>query len=169
MARQLFLSTFGLALLALAFLGFDLLSKTSAHAGAEKPQKENSSMLSSSPVVAMVATKDPVKAKAFYQDVLKLKLTADDPFALVFDANGTTLRVSKVKEVTVAPYTVLGWKVSDIGAVMKELTGRGVAFEKYKSFPQDEAGLCTLQDGTKLAWFKDPDGNTLSVTQLPKK
>jgi catechol 2,3-dioxygenase-like lactoylglutathione lyase family enzyme len=125
-------------------------------------------MLSSSPVIAFVATKDPAKAKAFYQDVLKLKLTAEEPFALVFDANGTMLRVSKVKELTVASYTVLGWKVTDIGAAMKELTGRGVMFEKYKGFPQDEAGVCIFPDGTKVAWFKDPDGNTLSVTQFPK-
>jgi catechol 2,3-dioxygenase-like lactoylglutathione lyase family enzyme len=125
-------------------------------------------MLSSSPIIAFVATKDPAKAKAFYRDVLKLKLRADEPFALVFDANGTMLRVSKVKELTVAPYTVIGWKVSDIAAAMKKLAQRGVTFEKYKGLPQDEAGVCTFPEGAKVAWFKDPDGNTLSLTQFAK-
>jgi catechol 2,3-dioxygenase-like lactoylglutathione lyase family enzyme len=125
-------------------------------------------MLSSSPIIAFVATKDPARARAFYQDVLGLKLTADEPFALVFDASGTMLRVSKVKELTAAGYTVLGWRVSDIAAAMRELTARGVSFEKYEGLPQDEAGVCTFPGGAKVAWFKDPDGNTLSLTQFPQ-
>jgi hypothetical protein len=95
--------TLGLGLLVLALVGSAWLPRTGAQPGLEKPEKEKASMLSSSPVIAFVATKDPGEAKAFYQDVLKLKLTADEPFALVFDANGTMLRVSKVKELTAAP------------------------------------------------------------------
>jgi catechol 2,3-dioxygenase-like lactoylglutathione lyase family enzyme len=125
-------------------------------------------MLSTSAIVAFAATKHPDKARAFYQDALGLELKADDPYALVFNANGTMLRVTKVKEVVVAPYTVLGWSVADIARVMKKLAARGVVFEKYKGLPQDDAGVSTFPDGTKVAWFKDPDGNTLSLTQFGK-
>jgi catechol 2,3-dioxygenase-like lactoylglutathione lyase family enzyme len=116
--------------------------------------------------MAFAATKDAARAKAFYQDVLKLKFVTDDSFALVFDANGTMLRVSRVRELNPAPYTVLGWNVRDIGSTISELTGRGVTFERYSGIPQDESGVCTFSDGTKVAWFKDPDGNILSLTQF---
>jgi catechol 2,3-dioxygenase-like lactoylglutathione lyase family enzyme len=117
--------------------------------------------------MAFVATKNPDKAKAFYQDTLKLKSTADDPFALVFDANGTMLRVSKVKELTPAPFTVLGWHVTNIAAEIRELKGRGVAFEFFKGIQQDDSGVWTSPSGAKVAWFKDPDGNVLSLTEFP--
>jgi predicted enzyme related to lactoylglutathione lyase len=125
-------------------------------------------MLNSSRIVAFVATENPPRAKAFYQDVLQLTLVSDDAFATVFDANGTMLRVSKVTQVIVAPYTVLGWGVKDIGAAMKDLIGRGVTFEIYKGLPQDERGVCTFPSGAKVAWFKDPDGNTLSMTEFAR-
>lgn len=124
-------------------------------------------MLTSSEVIAFVATKDPARAKAFYQDSLRLKLIADEPFAIVFDAHGTMLRVSKVNELTPAPYTVLGWKVTDIRAAIGELAERGVAFERFKGMQQDEMGIATFPGGARVAWFKDPDGNTLSLTQFP--
>jgi catechol 2,3-dioxygenase-like lactoylglutathione lyase family enzyme len=125
-------------------------------------------MLGTSPIMAFAATSDAARAKAFYQDVLQLKLTADDGFALIFDANGTMLRVTRVKTVVVAPYTILGWKVADIGLAMRDLTSRGVRFEKYEGLGQDQAGVCTFPGGTKVAWFKDPDGSTLSLTQFPE-
>ena len=124
-------------------------------------------MLSSASIMAFVATKNSDKAKAFYQDTLKLKLTTDDPFALVFDANGIMLRLSKVKELTPAPFTVLGWKVANIAAEMRELKGRGVAFEFFKGFQHDDPGVWTSPSGAKVAWFKDPDGNLLSLTEFP--
>jgi catechol 2,3-dioxygenase-like lactoylglutathione lyase family enzyme len=124
-------------------------------------------MLGSCPIMAFVATKDAVRAKAFYQDVLGLKFVADDGYALVFDANGIVLRVAKAKELTPAPYTVLGWKVADIAAAMKDLTGRGVTFEQFPWMKGDELGVFTFQGGTRVAWFKDPDGNMLSLTQFP--
>ena len=124
-------------------------------------------MLGSASVMAFVATKNPDKAKAFYQDILKLKLTADDPFALVFDANGTMLRVSKVQELTPAPFTVLGWKVNDIAVEIRDLKGRGVIFEFFKGFQQDDLAVWTSPNGAKVAWFKDPDGNMLSLSEFP--
>jgi catechol 2,3-dioxygenase-like lactoylglutathione lyase family enzyme len=125
-------------------------------------------MLSSAPLMAFLATSDAARAKAYFQGVLGLGLLADEPSALVFDAGGTMLRVSKVKEVVPAPYTVLGWRVADIGAAVMELAGRGVRFERFEGLGQDGSGVWTSPAGAKVAWFKDPDGNTLSLTQFPE-
>jgi catechol 2,3-dioxygenase-like lactoylglutathione lyase family enzyme len=122
-------------------------------------------MLESAELVAFVATSDVPRARAFYEDVLGLELVGDDGFALVFDAHGTTLRVTQVAEVAVAPYTALGWKVSDVAASVVALTERGVVFERFDGVDQDEQGIWTAPGGGRIAWFKDPDGNTLSVTQ----
>jgi len=124
-------------------------------------------MLSSASIMAFVATRNPNKARAFYQETLKLKLTADEPFALVFDASGTMLRVSKVQELTPAPFTVLGWKVHDIASEISELRYRGVTFELFKGFQQNDLAVWTSPSGAKVAWFKDPDGNLLSLTEFP--
>jgi hypothetical protein len=97
---------------------------------------------------------------------LGLRLVAAEAFALVFDAHGTMLRISKVQALTPAPYTVLGWQVPDIGAAIKHLAEQGVRFEHYAGLGQDERGVCAFPDGTQVAWFKDPDGNTLSLTQF---
>ena len=121
--------------------------------------------LSAYDVMAFVATADASRARPFYEDVLGLRLLADDPFALVFDAHGTTLRVAKVQQMHLAPYTVLGWIVPDIAGAVAELTGRGVAFERYPGLLHDDRGICTFPGGGQVAWFKDPDGNTLSLTQ----
>jgi predicted enzyme related to lactoylglutathione lyase len=117
--------------------------------------------------MAFVPTKNPDQAKAFYQHVLRLELKSENFFALVFDANGIMLRVTTVKELTPQPFTILGWTVDDIATEIKELKDRGVSFEIYKQFQQDELGIFTFPDGAKVAWFKDPDGNVLSLTQFP--
>jgi hypothetical protein len=91
---------------------------------------------------------------------------SEDPFALVFDAHGTMLRVTNVAEVAAAQYTVLGWEVPNILAATKDLSAAGVKFERYPGLPQDELGIWTAPSGAKVAWFKDPDGNTLSLTQF---
>jgi catechol 2,3-dioxygenase-like lactoylglutathione lyase family enzyme len=125
-----------------------------------------SSVLAPHKLVAFVATLDQVRAKAFYRDTLGLRLMSEDHFALVFDANGTMLRVTTVHEVAPAKYTVLGWEVPDIVAAAGELRNAGVKVEHYGINNQDERGIWTAPDGTKVAWFKDPDGNTLSVMQF---
>ena len=107
-----------------------------------------------------------VRAKTFYGDIIGLALKADDGFALVFDCNGTMLRVSKVQKATVAPYTVLGWSVRDIRGKIQDLGKKGVVFERFQGFPQDDLGAWTAADGTKVAWFKDPEGNLLSLTEF---
>ncbi len=124
-------------------------------------------MLTTATIIAFVATTNPVRARAFYEQVLGLSFVADEPFALVFDANGTMLRVTKVQDLSPAAYTVLGWDVSHIRAEVEALTQRGVVFERYAGFPQDDLGIGAFPDGTRVAWFKDPDGNILSLTQFP--
>jgi catechol 2,3-dioxygenase-like lactoylglutathione lyase family enzyme len=122
-------------------------------------------MLSSQKLMAFVATRDPARAKEFYGKTLGLRFVTDDGFALVFDANGTTVRIATVRELSPAPYTVLGWEVDDIESAVKELAAAGVAFERYGIFPQDELGIWSAPGGARVAWFKDPDGNTLSLSQ----
>ena len=117
--------------------------------------------------MAFSATADAGRAREFYRDRLGLKLVEDGPFALVFDAGGTMLRVQKVKEVREAQYTTLGWQVSDIAATVEELEKAGVKFERYNFPGVDEKGIWTPPGSTaKIAWFKDPDGNILSLTQF---
>lgn len=122
-------------------------------------------MLGSQNVIAFIATTDAARARAFYADTLGLRLVAEEPWALVFDAHGTMLRVQKVQELAPASHTVLGWQVQQIASVVAELKGR-VTFERYPFLEQDEAGVWTTPGGAKVAWFKDPDGNVLSLTQL---
>jgi catechol 2,3-dioxygenase-like lactoylglutathione lyase family enzyme len=117
-------------------------------------------------IICFVATRNAASARKFYETTLGLKFVSDDPFATVFDANGTMLRVQKVQELVLAKHTVLGWDVPDIAARIGELTSKGVCFERYPGLPQDELGAWTTPSGAKVAWFKDPDGNTLSLTQF---
>jgi len=116
-------------------------------------------------VVTFLLTQNPESAIAFYRDRLGLKFLRDDGFALVFDLNGVMLRIGKVPSFTPAQNTVLGWEARDIAATMKERTQRGVVFEHYPNMGQDADGVCTFPGGDKVAWFKDPDGNVLSISQ----
>ena len=122
-------------------------------------------MLGSTNIVAFVPIKDSAKARAFYEGVLGLRFVKDDGFALVLEANGIMVRAAKMKEFTPAQFTILGWQVSDINQVVRELAARGVHFEIFGFFKQDELGIWTAPTGDKVAWFKDPDGNILSVSQ----
>src|SRR6266542_2996125 len=115
-------------------------------------------------LVAFVATSDAARSRRFYENVLGLPLISDEAFALIFDAHGTLLRIQKVDAVAPAPYTVLGWASRDIDADVRALAGKGVAFERYEGMEQDSAGIWRAPDGAKVAWFKDPDGNLLSLS-----
>ena len=127
-------------------------------------------LLTTAPIITFLATANAKRAKVFYRDVLKLKLSGEDEFALVFEIGkagaDVLLRVVKVDEPTIAPYTVLGWHVTDMAQAVRTLRRRGVRFQKYKGMRQDKSGVWTSPSGAKVAWFKDPDGNTLSLTQL---
>jgi catechol 2,3-dioxygenase-like lactoylglutathione lyase family enzyme len=126
----------------------------------------SNSTLGSAKLVAFAATSAPARALEFYRDTLGLKLVEETPFAFVFDAKGTMLRLTPVEKVAVAPYTVLGWRVKDITATVKELKDAGVKFNRYPGMEQNALGIWTSPSGARVAWFKDPDGNTLSVTQF---
>jgi catechol 2,3-dioxygenase-like lactoylglutathione lyase family enzyme len=122
-------------------------------------------MLGSSKIIAFVPTRDAKKAKPFFQQVLGLRLVSEDPFALVFDANGTMLRVTPVPELTPQQFTILGWGVANIEETVSGLHKKGVVFERYGFLQQDDLGIWAAPGGAKVAWFKDPDGNILSVSQ----
>jgi catechol 2,3-dioxygenase-like lactoylglutathione lyase family enzyme len=125
--------------------------------------------LRTQPIIAFVSTADPNRAKKFYRDTLGLRLILEEiPFALVFDANGIMLRVSIVPKLSPAGFTVLGWKVPNITAAAKALTKAGVKFARYPGMEQDELGIWSSPSGARVAWFKDPDGNTLSISEHPE-
>jgi catechol 2,3-dioxygenase-like lactoylglutathione lyase family enzyme len=123
-------------------------------------------MLHSHDLVAFVATTNPPRAKEFFAKTLGLRLVSEDSFALVFDAAGTMLRVATVPQLQPAGYTVLGWLVPDIKTAVRALQDRGVEFRRYEWMSQDEYGIWTAPGGAQVAWFGDPDGNTLSLTQI---
>src|SRR4051812_39870738 len=122
-------------------------------------------MLGTTNIMAFVPTTDFDKARAFYEGVLGLKFLKNDGFAMVMDANGIMLRIAKAPDFKPLPYTILGWQVSDIDGVVAAMQSRGVQFERFGFMQQDEAGIWTAPSGDRVAWFKDPDGNTLSVSQ----
>jgi catechol 2,3-dioxygenase-like lactoylglutathione lyase family enzyme len=126
---------------------------------------EGHAMLESSDLVAFVAATDLDRARAFYEGVLGLRVLEHDDFALVLDANGTMLRVTAVGQVAYARYTVLGWRVQDVSASVRALAALGVTFLRYEGMSQGSDGIWTAPSGDKVAWFADPDGNTLSLTE----
>ena len=128
------------------------------------------SILGGSEVIAFVPTTDPAKARAFYEGILGLRLVADQkPFALEFDANGVMLRVTTVHELKPQPFTILGWRVRDIEASVDRLVAAGVKFERYPKVNDAEPrAIWNSPSGARIAWFKDLDGNVLSVTEFSK-
>ena len=123
-------------------------------------------MLGSTPIIAFVAATQRDRTRAFYADVLGLTLKDDDQFALTFDAGGTMLRVAFVEQLQPQGFTILGWIVADIAATARDLAARGVDFKRYEWMDQDALGIWRSPSGAQVAWFPDPDGNTLSLTQF---
>jgi catechol 2,3-dioxygenase-like lactoylglutathione lyase family enzyme len=126
-------------------------------------------MLGSMEIIAFVPTKNRQKAREFFEKTLGLRFISDDQFALVFDANGIMVRVvdvSGVPDYKPAPFTILGWSVSNIGKTVKGLQKKGVEFERFPGMEQDQLGVWSSPSGAKVAWFKDPDGNVLSLTEM---
>jgi catechol 2,3-dioxygenase-like lactoylglutathione lyase family enzyme len=120
-------------------------------------------------IIGFVSIVDVSRARDFYRDTLGLRLVMEEPpFALVFDANGIMLRLGMAKELPPAHGTVLGWQVPEITTIVKNLTQGGVRFERYEGMDQDELGIWISPTGAKVAWFKDPDGNTLSISEHPE-
>ena len=123
-------------------------------------------MLQNMPVKAFVPTTKPGEAKQFYRDILGLKLLAEDNYALEFEAGGALLRVTTVQELNPHPFTILGWNVPDIASTIQSLKQKGVEFKQYDFMKQDELGIWTAPGGAKVAWFNDPDGNVLGLTEV---
>lgn len=116
-------------------------------------------------VVTFLLTQNAEAAMAFYRDKLGFRFLRDDGFALVFDMNGVMLRIGKSTSFTPAQHTVLGWEARDIAATLHQLVARGIAFERYPNMGQNADGICTFPNGDQVAWFKDPDGNVLSISR----
>lgn len=124
--------------------------------------------LAGAALMAFVPTTDPEAARAFYGGVLGLALLDDGPFGMAFAApGGCVLWVQVVPALTPQPFTVAGWLVPDLRQAIAGLEGRGVSFARFEGMPQDAAGVWTAPDGTGVAWFRDPAGNVLSLTQTP--
>ena len=126
-------------------------------------------MLGSADLIAFVPTRNPAKARKFYEEILGLNFMSEDPFALVFNAHGTTLRianVSEVKDFRPAPFTIVGWQVTNVSDTAGDLFKKGIRFERFPGMDQDAQGVWTSPSEARVAWFKDPDGNILSITQV---
>ena len=130
---------------------------------------KNESVLGNSKLVAFIPTRDMARARSFYETVLGLRLVSDEaPFALVFDANGTMLRVTAVGDYTPDPFTVLGWQVDSIESTVDRLVSAGVTMLRYKGMNENEPrGIWISPAGARIAWFTDSDRNVLSVTEFP--
>jgi len=121
-------------------------------------------MLADAAFIGFIPVRDLTAARAFYAGALGLRVVDQTPFALVLDAGGTMLRVTPVPGLAARPFTVAGWQVPDIDAAVRALAGRGVEFTRYDGMAQDDLGIWTTPGGDRVAWFTDPDGNTLSLT-----
>ena len=123
-------------------------------------------MLEQAELLAFIPTIDGERARRFYVDTLGLTFVSDDPFAITIRSGSTDIRISRMEAFNPAPQTILGWKVPDIEATVKQFTAAGVTFERYPFLEQDPNGIWNSPDGAaKVAWFKDPDGNVLSISQ----
>ena len=123
-------------------------------------------MLATSEVIAFASTTDLARARSFYESALGLSVVDENAYAVVFNARGTMLRVTAVAEVAHPGYTVLGWRVTDILKVVSGLESHGVVFTRYDGMEQDAHGVWTTPNGDRVAWFSDPDGNVLSLTEF---
>jgi predicted enzyme related to lactoylglutathione lyase len=124
-------------------------------------------LLSAARIIAFIPSRDLERAKSFYVETLNLTFVSQDPFALVLNANGTMVRVAKVGEFQPADFTILGFEVADIQQELAALRAKGISCERYPGMQQDEMGIWRSPSGARVAWFKDVDGNVLSLTEFP--
>jgi catechol 2,3-dioxygenase-like lactoylglutathione lyase family enzyme len=125
-------------------------------------------MLATASIIGFIPTKDADRSRAFYEQTLGLRFVQDDGFALVLRSGANMVRIARAGDFIPAQYTILGWEVADIVAEVTALTAKGVTFARYPFLPPDQVdslGIWTTPTGDKVAWFQDPDGNTLSVSQ----
>lgn len=122
-------------------------------------------MVADGEVMGFIPTVDATRSRRFYEDVLGLRFVSDDPFALVVESKGTQIRIAKLHEFTPAPYTILGWRVKNIEHEAHALSAKGVVFKRYPPLEQSDTGIWTSPSGARIAWFADPDGNVLSISE----
>ncbi len=122
-------------------------------------------MLANSTILGFVPVLDFKRAKPFYEGTLGLKFRGEDPFALEFEAGQNRIRVVRVGKLAPQPFTILGWEVEDVSTTVAALAAKGVIFERFPGMDQDSSGIWKSPSGARIAWFKDPDGNVLSVSQ----
>lgn len=123
-------------------------------------------MLADKKLIAFIPTAKPKESKLFYKNTVGLELLAEDDFAIEFNAGGTIVRVIIVKEFKPQTFTVVGWNVDNIVSTIRHFNDRNIFFEQFDFLEQDKLGIWTSPSGAKVAWFKDPDGNILSLTDL---
>jgi len=124
-------------------------------------------MLADFRLMAFLATTDAARARAFYEGVLGLRFVSEDDFAVVYDVQGIEFRLQKVRELTPQPHTALGWMVDGIEGIVRDIAARGGRFERFPQLEQDAAHIWKSPSGARIAWFRDPDGNLLSLTEQP--
>lgn len=166
--RVVMLERMPLALALLAVVAFAGGCMTNPARNEPMHPPPHASVLHPAEMVGFCVTTDGVRCRAFYEGRLGFRLISEDGFALVFDADGRMLRIQKQKSHEPRPYTVLGWNVVDLEATLARMQAAGVNCERFAGVPQDDKGIMNFPDGTRLAWFKDPDGNVLSVAQMPR-
>lgn len=125
-------------------------------------------MLADAPFIGSIPVRDLAVARKFYVQTLGLRVAAEDPFALIIDAGGTTVRLTVVDALAPQPFSIAGWTVPDLAAAVRALTAAGVEFNRYDGMHQDDLGVWTAPGGGQVAWFRDPDGNTLSLTAFAR-
>ncbi len=128
-------------------------------------------MLGTAELIAFVPTRDPQKSRRFYEQTLGLEFVSEDAFALVFKANGVTIRIANISNVDVkyfapSPFTILGWHVSSVQATAQALREKGIELVRFRGMDQNSLGIWRSPGGAQVAWFKDPDGNILSITEI---
>jgi catechol 2,3-dioxygenase-like lactoylglutathione lyase family enzyme len=124
-------------------------------------------MLENAAVMGFIPTRDFKAARDFYVDRLGLTVISQDDFALEVASSGTHIRITKVGEFTPVPFTILGWRVNDITPAVRALAAKGVIFERYDFLEQDEDGIWSAPGGARIAWFRDPESNVLSLSCHP--
>lgn len=123
-------------------------------------------MLQDPKITAFLPTTDSKKSKEFYTNILGLNLVSEDNFALEFEGMGSVLRITIVREFQPHPFTVLGFKIENIEQQVTALLHKNVTFERFNELDQDDLGIWTSPGSARIAWFKDPDGNLLSLTEV---
>jgi len=156
------------SMIAIAMIGSGCgLSRNMNRSGTSPSSSSGQHPLHAARVMAFAATREPTACRAFYENTLGLRVIADDAMALMLESEGTIIRIQKVPQHQPVQFTVLGWNVSDIRATASKLSAAGVTIERFEWMEmQDDSGIATFSSGDMVAWFKDPDGNVLSIAQL---